>query len=281
MGQFFRKWWRLFLAAALLAAAIQLFVRPPARLDAANPARDAGSALFRPVYSVFDFLRHGYGTVWSRYVALVGVAKENEQLRKEIIALREKIRENRDAFFENRRLKELLRFSETVEKRTMGARVVGHDISPWFQAVFIDAGSDAGVEPGMAVVTPSGGVGRIGKVSRGLSTVLLVSDARFAADVIDERSRVRAIAEGMGGNFCRLKYVSPTQDVVVGDRLLFSGFDGSMPKGTLLGTVMSVDRPREGLFQKIRVMSAVNFQEMEEVLVVLSRPSIPFGTGRE
>jgi rod shape-determining protein MreC len=280
MGSFFRKWWRILTAVLLLAAAIQLFVRPPAALSRADVVRASGSLLFRPVYSAVDFVRQGIVSVWSHYIALVHVSQENDRLRKEVTALREKLQENRDSVLENRRLKELLRFSEAAEKKTIGARVVGHDISPWFQAVFIDAGIEAGVEPGMAVVTPAGGIGRIHKTYRGLSQVLLVTDGRFAADVIVERSRVRAIAEGMGGNLCRLKYVSPSQDIVVGDRILFSGFDGSMPKGTLVGTVVSADRPREGLFQKVQVQCAVNLQAAEEVLVVLSRPSIPFRAGR-
>jgi rod shape-determining protein MreC len=121
-----------------------------------------------------------------------------------------------------------------------------------------------GVEPGMAVLIPGGAVGRVHRTFSGLSEVILLTDSRFAADVIVERTRVRAIAEGMGGDLCRLKYVSPTQDVVPGDRVLFSGFDGSMPKGTLLGTVAS----------------AVNLLSVEEVLVVLSRPAIPFRQGK-
>ena len=280
MGSFFRKWWRLLTAIVLLIAAIQLFVRPPAVLSRAAAAGAPGAFLFRPVSVAVDFLRNGITSVWSHYVALVGVSRENDRLLQEIASLRGKLQENRDALLENRRLKELLRFSETAEKKEIGARVVGHDISPWFQAVFIDAGADAGVETGMAVLTPSGGMGRIHKTFKGLSMVLLVTDGRFAADVIVERSRVRAIAEGMGGNLCRLKYVSPTQDVVAGDRILFSGFDGSMPKGTLLGTVVSAERPREGLFQKVHVQCAVNLQGVEEVLVVLSRPSIPFRPGK-
>ncbi|MGB7630055.1 MAG: rod shape-determining protein MreC, partial [Candidatus Deferrimicrobium sp.] len=196
--------------------------------------------------------------------------------RKEVTELRERLHETRDAVLENRRLKELLRYSETVERRTLGARVVGHDVSPWFRAIFLGTGSEAGIETGMSVVTPYGAVGRIHKVHPGLSEVLLVTDGRFAADVMVERSRVRAIAEGIGGNFCRLKYVSPTHDVAVGDRIVFSGFDGSMPKGILLGTVVSVDRPKESLFQKVKVQCAVNFQDVEEVLVILSRPSVPF-----
>jgi cell shape-determining protein MreC len=89
------------------------------------------------------------------------------------------------------------------------------------------------------------------------------------------------VAEGIGGNSCRLKYVSPVSDVAVGDRVVFSGFDGSMPKGVLLGTVVSVDRPKESLFQKVKVQCAVNFLEAEEVMVILSRPSIPYRAGRE
>jgi rod shape-determining protein MreC len=214
--------------------------------------------------------------VWNRYIALVGVSRENERLRKEVTELRERIHETRDAVLENRRLKDLLGYSQNVDRRTLGARVVGHDVSPWFRAIFLGTGSEAGVESGMSVVTPYGAVGRIHKVHPGLSEVLLVTDGRFAADVMVERSRVRAIAEGVGGNFCRLKYVSPVQDVAVGDRIVFSGFDGSMPKGVLLGTVVSVDRPKESLFQKVKVQCAVNFQDVEEVMVILSRPSVPF-----
>ena len=261
---------------ALLVAAIQVFVRPSTALERAEPVRAAGVALFRPFYTAADFLRGGVSGAWNRYVALVGVTRENERLRKEVTELRERLHETRDAVLENRRLKELLRYSETVERRTLGARVVGHDVSPWFRAIFLGTGSEAGVEIGMSVVTPYGAVGRIHKVHPGLSEVLLVTDGRFAAEVMVERSRVRAIAEGVGGNFCRLKYVSPAHDVAVGDRIVFSGFDGSMPKGVLLGTVVSVDRPKESLFQKVKVQCAVNFQDVEEVMVILSRPSVPF-----
>jgi cell shape-determining protein MreC len=71
------------------------------------------------------------------------------------------------------------------------------------------------------------------------------------------------------------------QDVAVGDRIVFTGFDGSMPKGILLGTVVSVDHPKESLFQKLKVQCAVNFQDTEEVLVILSRPSVPFRAGKD
>jgi len=54
-----------------------------------------------------------------------------------------------------------------------------------------------------------------------------------------------------------------------------------MPKGVLLGTVVSVDRPKESLFQKVKVQCAVNFHDVEEVMVILSRPSVPFRAGKD
>ncbi|MEW6721184.1 MAG: rod shape-determining protein MreC [Thermodesulfobacteriota bacterium] len=280
MGSFFRKWWRLLVTLALLASAIQLFVRPSAALEKAESARTVGTALFRPLFLGVDYLRQGIFGVWDHYVALVGISRENDRLRKEVAELQEKLHATRDAQLENRRLKELLHYSGSLEQRTVGARVVGHDVTPWFQAIFLGSGSEAGIERGMSVVTPRGAVGRIHMSRPGMSEVLLVTDGRFAADVMVERNRVRAVAEGIGGNFCNLKYVSPVHDVAVGDRIVFSGFDGAMPKGMLLGTVASVDRPKESLFQKVKVQCAVNFQDVEEVLVILSRPTIPFRQGK-
>lgn len=278
MRLFLRRWWRLLTAIALLSAAAQFFLRPPERFYA-REIQVYGAEVFRPVYAAVDFVRQGIDRTWRGYLALVGVSRENEALRNEVVALREMVRESSDILQENRRLRELLAFSKTVDKRTLGARVVGHDISPWFQGIFVDAGTDQGVEPGMAVVTPAGAVGRIHRAYSGYSEVLLLTDGRFAADVILERTRVKAIAEGMGGNLCRLKYVAPTQDVAAGDRVLFSGFDGSMPRGTALGTVLSVDRPREGLFLAIKAVTAVKVDSIEEVLIVLSRPVVPFRAG--
>src|SRR3970040_973642 len=140
---FFRKWWRLFLVAALLAAAIQFFVRPPG-FSPEHGIGEIGTALFRPVYKAVDFLRRGISSVWSGDIGLGHGAGENAEFRKDLEVLQEKLKESRDAVLENERLEELLRFSKTLEKRTIGARIVGDDVSPRVHGVFIDAGSGVG-----------------------------------------------------------------------------------------------------------------------------------------
>src|SRR4030066_1550330 len=177
--KFFRTWWRLFLVAALLAAAIQFLARPPGFFPDQGIGR-IGTYLFRPAYGGIDFLRQGISSLWSGYIGLVNVSRENRELQKEVAGLREKLKEGRDASRENRRLEDLLRFSKTLEKRTVGARVVGHDGSPWVQGIFIDAGTGEGVEPGMAVVIPDGAVGRVHRTYPGPSKVILTPDSPSA-----------------------------------------------------------------------------------------------------
>ena len=281
MGSFLHKWWRLFLFLVFIVTAIQLFMRPSVALEEAEHARTVGTAFFRPVFLGIDFMRRGAHNIWNNYIALINVSRENERLKAEIAEMQEKLNAARETQLENRRLKEILKYSGTLQRQSIGARVVGHDVTPWFQAIFLGTGSEAGIEQGMSVATPYGAVGRVHSTRPGLTEVLLVTDSRFAADVMVERNRVRAVAEGIGGNFCRLKYVSPVHDIVVGDRVVFTGFDGSMPKGMLLGSVVSVDRAKESLFQRITVQCSVNFQSIEDVLVILSRPTIPFRQRKE
>ncbi|HWS14933.1 MAG TPA: hypothetical protein VN450_01960, partial [Candidatus Methylomirabilis sp.] len=78
---------------ALLVAALQVFVRPSPAFERSEPVRTTGVALFRPFYLAVDSLREGVSGVWNRYIALVGVSRENDRLRKEGTALREQLHE--------------------------------------------------------------------------------------------------------------------------------------------------------------------------------------------
>ena len=55
----------------------------------------------------------------------------------------------------------------------------------------------------------------------------------------------------------------------MGDTVISSGIGGIFPKGIVLGIVKSVDKMDGGLFQKIGVSPSVNFDKLEEVLVLV------------
>ena len=51
-----------------------------------------------------------------------------------------------------------------------------------------------------------------------------------------------------------------------------SGLDGIFPRGLLIGTIKSVHRGGPGLFLGVRIEPAVDFRELEQVLIVTQPP---------
>jgi rod shape-determining protein MreC len=60
------------------------------------------------------------------------------------------------------------------------------------------------------------------------------------------------------------------EDIKPEDVIVSSGLDGVYPKGLLIGHVVYVDKDNPGVFQDIKVIPYVDFEKLEEVLVVLN-----------
>ena len=87
----------------------------------------------------------------------------------------------------------------------------------------------------MAVLSPTGVVGRVVIAGPRASRVQLLVDRNAAAGALIERSRAKGVVVGAGDDRLRLEYVSETSDVAVGDTVVTSGIDGIYPKGFVIG----------------------------------------------
>lgn len=165
---------------------------------------------------------------------------------------------------ENARLKELLAFSPTINApRVIGALVIGQTGIPLTRVIQIDRGSKAGVKKGDAVVNTAGAVGQVLLTGKYNSEVLLLPDASSAIDVVVERSRIKGIMRGLKvHNFDRLG------DVRVGDILVTSGVGARFPEGMPIGKISRVKSHEQGLYTEAEVEPFVNFNKLEEVLVL-------------
>jgi rod shape-determining protein MreC len=54
-----------------------------------------------------------------------------------------------------------------------------------------------------------------------------------------------------------------------------SGLDGIFPRGLLVGTVARVSKEGPGLFLNVEVKAAVNFRELEQVMILTTRLPAP------
>lgn len=207
--------------------------------------------------------------LWSHYFNLASTAQENDRLRQ---LLREDgARAHRFSEIDaaNNRMRSLLGFQQAMDRKVIAAEVIGKDPSPWFKTVIIDKGRRDGLTKGLPVVMPEGVVGQITEVAAGYAKVLLIIDQNNAVDALVQRTRARGIVTGETTGQCRFKYVLRKHDVQVGDILISSGLDGVFPKGLEVGAVTGVMRRNSGIFQEVSVVPFVNFEQLEEVLIVL------------
>ena len=217
----------------------------------------------------------GVRSAWNGYVNLRGVRGENEELKRQLGELQVRFQQERAAAERTRQLERLLGFQHQIGVDTVAAGVIGAGASPDFRTVTIDRGSSAGVRTNMAVIAPTGVVGRIVTSTAHASKVQLLIDRNAGAGALVERTRAQGVILGpdqQDGALLRMDYVSSIADVKVGDAIVTSGIDGIFPKGFLIGNVQSVDRGN-GIYKVIRVRAAVDFTSLEEVLVVKSPPS--------
>jgi len=218
----------------------------------------------------FFFLGKGGRSIADHYLMLANTQIRNEGLEKEVAYLRTKLSALEEVDIENSRLRKGLDFRSDLTQKLLAAHVVAHDISSDYYAVRIDRGSKDGVKPGMGVISPSGLVGRILRVSDAYSDVLTLLDPTSNVDVVIQRSRARGVLSGKSGELrCTMKYIDRLDDVTSSDTVVASGFGGIFPKGLLVGYVTDVEPDRNGVIKNVTVKSAVDIYRLEEVFIVL------------
>jgi rod shape-determining protein MreC len=77
-------------------------------------------------------------------------------------------------------------------------------------------------------------------------------------------------------NQCLFKYALRKKDIQLGDIVISSGLDGIFPKGLRLGYVSNIVREKSGVFQEVSVTTFINFESIEEVMVVMNSPANDF-----
>ena len=215
--------------------------------------------------------------IWNHYFYLVLVAQENDNLKKKLSRAVAKNSQYNEVELSNQRLRNLLNFKETTTSKILAAEVISVDPSSWFKAVIIDKGSLDGVERGLPVVIRQGIAGQVVDVSSHYSKIMLIIDRNSSVDALVQRTRARGIIKGEAtAGQCLFKYVLRKDDVRVGDTIVASGLDGVFPKGLPIGDVKEVVRRNSGVFQEVRVVPYIDFEKLEEVLVLLNPSKYEF-----
>jgi rod shape-determining protein MreC len=269
--RFIRRFRFPLLVAAFLLAALSLFSLHAGRSQQSSSVGRYFMELTGPLQQMVTSAGNAMDGLWRRYFLLVHAARQNEDLKKEVADLRQEVSHLKETARANQRLRELLGLKERLTYSAVSAEVVGGDPTFHFRTAIVNKGSAQGVKTQMPVIHPQGVVGKVVWVSPRYAKVLLLTDPSSGVDVIIQRSRARGVVEGAGKKVLRLKYVQHNYDVAPGDPVITSGAAGVFPRGLLVGTVQTVRQESKGVFQTVEVNPSVDFDRLEEVLIVLQR----------
>ena len=225
--------------------------------------------IFSEIQRTVSGVTGGVRRAWSGYIGLRQAKTENETLKRQLADAQVELQQQRALADRARGLQQLLELRDRSNLRTAAAEIIGSAASPDFRTVTIDKGRSAGVKTDMAVIAPSGVVGRVVVPSPRSAKVQLLIDRNADAGAIIERSRAQGVVVGAGDGRLLLEYMSEAAEVVVGDDVVTSGIDGIYPKGFVIGKVDGVERSG-GAYKRISVRPAVDFSSLEDVLVVLT-----------
>jgi rod shape-determining protein MreC len=178
--------------------------------------------------------------------------------------------------YENVQLRHALDFKEATHFDVVAARVIRRNPTTWWQTVEIDAGSNRGIGVELSVLSNEGLVGKIDRIDKERSSVLLLTDERCQVAARVEGSPEVGILSGQRGGFdgepmLRLKFLSVNAAVRPGQRVFTTGRGGIFQSNILLGTIDSVEKG--ALDSEALVRPSVNFADLGAVFVVLSTES--------
>ncbi len=226
-----------------------------------------GINLVTPVEHAMVDLQGWVRGTWRNYFYLRDVRRENERLQDEIVHLRlDQARMAEDAG-EAQRLQALLKFKQQFISETAAAQVIGSSGSEQSRIIYIDKGSNDGLKTDMAVISPTGVVGKIIRVMPNTSQVLEINDQSSGVGAILEKSRLQGILKGTATGETIVHYIMSDEKVAVGEMVLTSGGDRIFPKALPIGRVVRVS-PGPDTFLNIWVKPSARLDRLEQVLVI-------------
>ena len=202
------------------------------------------------------------------------VMLQNERLEAELVELRNELLTLKALEQENIQLRDQLLYEEQSPRELISCEVIARDITGWWQSIRLGKGDLDGIRPDMAVITPSGLMGKTVASSPRTSDVLLVSDPNCRVSVQIARTGTYGVLSGMGVPeddrvVCQMNFVSKRAKIQQDDKVVTSGLGGIFPKGLMLGSVESVALDGMGLAQQARVVVRSDLSDLTHAFVVV------------
>lgn len=206
-------------------------------------------------------IRHDV-SIWADY------RDKAHELEIENAQLKNEKKKYREVILENLRLKKLLNLQEEKQYSFIAGKVIGSGIEFGVRSFILNIGEEDGTKENMPVINGDGLVGKIISVSPDQSITQILMDHNSLVSARLEDSRESGVISWDGNSWLNLLYISRDVPVSLGEGIITSGLSQIYPPDLQIGVVSDIKQNDYDLFKQIRIKPSVNFNALEEVLVI-------------
>jgi len=227
----------MWLCAGLFAASGFLFALDISDHHAAKAVRQGVTDVTAPALGAISTTISTSRSVFAEAHNYANLSDEVGRLRDENRMLRDWRQKAVELEDRAERYEALLQMQPDTATSMIGARAIADVRTPFSRSIIINAGHEAGVAEGHAVLGAKGLIGRVISAGSRSARVLLVTDLESRIPVHVGRGRHRSILAGTNGAEPTLMHLPPGTDLRDGDLVVTSGEAHLLPPGLAIGEV--------------------------------------------
>ncbi len=206
------------------------------------------------------------------------VMAENEALKQQVDELTAELNTTKLEQYELDNLRELYELDQKYPSYDkVAANVISKGSGNWFSTFTIDKGSKDGIEVDMNVIAGSGLVGIVTDVGPNYAKVkAIIDDTSKVGSMVSTTSdnlivsgNLQTMNESMVIGFSNLR--DEDDEVKVGDPVVTSYVSDQYQQGILVGYISTIENDSNNLTKSGTITPAVDFEHIEEVLVILEK----------
>ncbi len=234
-------------------------------------------------FSFLSAVQKGTHAFVSGITGFITAVKDLAVLQDEYEVLTQKLqdyeylqRNNAEIKKENDRLREQLKFSQTLTNANYPALVIGRDPNSIYSGITINKGSLDGIKKNMPVIAVQNGhVGLVGKITIvGLTTSMIMPVYDFQCNVSSRIQSTRdiGIVSGNGSPDAPLlmKYIKKRvlEELQYGDIIVTSGENDNYLRDIPVGTISKISVLDYDTSLEIELTPIIDFSRLETVIAV-------------
>ena len=226
------------------------------------------------------------GDMKDNFSTLKQLQAENEKLQEQVDALTTENNYLQEERYEYQRLQELYRLDQNyADYEKTAAHVIGKDSGNWFSTFTIDKGSNDGIAVDMNVLAGSGLVGIVTEVGPTWARVRsIIDDSNNVSGMVLSTSDTCIVSGDLSlmstGQIAFDQMENNDNTVSVGDQIVTSYISDKYLQGILIGSVSEINVDSNNLTRSGYITPAVDFRNIQEVLVITTTKAELTGEGQ-